>query len=56
MGSTAVIALIDRELARLHKVRAILIKHEKNFPSAKKAVPSLSPSENKGEAPAHSFH
>ena len=29
MGTTAIIAAIDKELARLHEIRAVLIKQEK---------------------------
>jgi len=38
MGSTAIIALIDKELARLQKVRARLVKQQKNARPGKKTA------------------
>lgn len=40
MGSTAIIALIDKELARLHKKRAGLVKQQKDAGSGKKTAPA----------------
>jgi|tagenome__1003787_1003787.scaffolds.fasta_scaffold20538844_2 hypothetical protein len=40
MGSTAIIAAIDKELARLHDVRAKIVNKEKTSEAAKGRGPS----------------
>ena len=40
MGSTAIIAAIDKELARLHGVRAVLLKKEKQTKKANSSAPA----------------
>jgi len=41
MGTTAILAAIDNELARLHEVRAMLVKQEKGARTGKRATAEL---------------
>lgn len=49
MGSSAIIALIDKELARLQNVRAVLLKKERASGKAAKKSGSLSTATKKGK-------